>query len=522
MAVEGGGHRWWWLAVICLVAALAVPFFFVDVPPVEDYPNHLARIFLLAFGGEDPVLSRIYAPDWHLVPDLAVDVIGPPLMHFLPVHVAGRVILALSLLLPVAGTLAYSGAAFRRPNWWALGVGLVAYNAIFLLGFINFLLGVGLALLAAAFWIASRERHPWLAAGSGALATAIIFFAHIFAVLYFALLIGAHELARLWQRRGEAGSGGRLLRATAMIVAALAPAIILYALSPFSGAEGVLAFETPARKAYELFAPFLLYSKALTLLTAVVVLAVVVLLARQARTDVGSAIAFVVLIAAYLVAPRAIKGGNFVDTRLPVMAAFLLFAGFAPRLDGIRTKAIGLLLAVLFAVRIGSIAATWQEHGSDLADFRRVIAPVPPGARVLLVSANPEDDPAYAEREPESRRLPDLARADRHLAALLVIERRAFWPLLFADPAQQAIRVLPPYDRLAVKLGDPPDYRALLADPPAPADLAGAPYLAGWQRNFDYVLVIDAGAASDLAAFLPDRLALVRQADIAALFTVRR
>src|SRR5437016_360208 len=94
-AVSGGGDRLWWLAAAALVVVLAVPFFLVEVPPVEDYPNHLARIFLLAFGADDPVLSRMYAPEWHLVPNLAIDIVGPPLMHLLPVHVTGRVLLAL-------------------------------------------------------------------------------------------------------------------------------------------------------------------------------------------------------------------------------------------------------------------------------------------------------------------------------------------------------------------------------------------------------------------------------------------
>src|SRR5262249_16691171 len=45
----------------------------------------------------------------------------------------------------------------------------------------------------------------------------------------------------------------------------------------------------------------------------------------------------------------------------------------------------------------------------------------------------------YAER-PELA-LPGISRLDGPLSALMVIEQRAFWPLLFADPAQQPIEV---------------------------------------------------------------------------------
>ena len=55
---------------------LAIPFFLVDVPPVLDYPNHLARFFVLAHP-EDPVLSEMYAPNWRILPNLGIGLITP-------------------------------------------------------------------------------------------------------------------------------------------------------------------------------------------------------------------------------------------------------------------------------------------------------------------------------------------------------------------------------------------------------------------------------------------------------------
>jgi len=45
---SSGPSRSWLLTALALAIALAVPFFVVDVPPVLDYPNHLARYFVLA------------------------------------------------------------------------------------------------------------------------------------------------------------------------------------------------------------------------------------------------------------------------------------------------------------------------------------------------------------------------------------------------------------------------------------------------------------------------------------------
>ena len=84
------GRGAWWLVLALLLAALLAPLSIADVPPILDYPNHLARFVLLAAGPDDPVLGPVFTPSWTIIPNLAADVIGPPLLRLLPVHVAGR------------------------------------------------------------------------------------------------------------------------------------------------------------------------------------------------------------------------------------------------------------------------------------------------------------------------------------------------------------------------------------------------------------------------------------------------
>ncbi len=107
-------HGAWWAVLALLAAVLLAPLLIADVPPVLDYPNHLARFVLLAAGPDDPVLGRMFTPSWSIIPDLAIDVIGPPLLHVLPVHVAGRCLLGGILLLNLAGVLALHRALFGR------------------------------------------------------------------------------------------------------------------------------------------------------------------------------------------------------------------------------------------------------------------------------------------------------------------------------------------------------------------------------------------------------------------------
>jgi len=52
----------------------AVPLFSTVLPPLFDYPNHLARMHLLSEGG-----NQFYAAHWEPLPNLAQDLVVPPL-----------------------------------------------------------------------------------------------------------------------------------------------------------------------------------------------------------------------------------------------------------------------------------------------------------------------------------------------------------------------------------------------------------------------------------------------------------
>jgi hypothetical protein len=338
-------------------------------------------------------------------------------------------------------------------------------------------------------------------------------------VLFFALLVGAHELAGLWRLRADRSAVlRRILLRGACVVAALLPAMILYRFSTLADLPGDPLWSSPFRKAVDLLSPFMTYSKPIGLLTFVAVASAAVLLWRGAARDAGTVLALLVLAAVYAIAPTMIKGVAFIEVRPPLMMALLIFAGFRPVVPQTIGRALAVAVAALLLLRVGHVTEVWYDHRRDLTELRASIAPVEAGARVLVVSAAPAASPAYLVDEPAGRRIPDLYRVDAHVAALLLIERHAFWPLLFASPSQQPVIVLPPYDAIARPLGEPPDYRRLAGQGVAAPD---APYLAGWPKTFDYVLLINAGAVGDPASVEPDRLELLNRSDMAVLYRVR-
>ncbi len=71
-----------------LYALAAVPVIAGGLLPLVDYPNHLARMAVLAKLPHDPTLQAFYALAWRPIPDLAMDVLVPPLLRVMPLFLA--------------------------------------------------------------------------------------------------------------------------------------------------------------------------------------------------------------------------------------------------------------------------------------------------------------------------------------------------------------------------------------------------------------------------------------------------
>ncbi len=518
----------WWLAAaaLALVCLLLVPFAVTPIPPLLDYPDHVAEMFVIARAPFDPILARVYSIHWTVVANSGVELLMPPLLGWLPLWPTGKLFLAVALLLPMAGSAAYSRAVFGRWSAWPLAGGLVAYNILFLLGFMNFLIGIGLAFCFASGWVRCRGPRPVATLLATAVAAVILFFVHLFGLFLFALLIGAHELVALVgpPRRHWPGVAAGLRRLLPDGLVFLVPAWLLLG-STLAGTDSPTLRLPLKNKLGELAYPFLTYfqtpERILTL--AVLALMAALLLRRRAVVSAQAAIVLGLLLAIWPFVPHVFKATGYIDARFPIMMGFLLFAGFAP-VQLPRRFAVGLFaaMALVTALRVGAVAQVWAGHDQDLAELHRLLAHVEPGSQVLAVDVPDEQLYPYWLSHRRNWVTAAYIKTYYHDPALLIPERDAFWPRLFTGLGKQPVVVNPAFAGFTAPEGELPDYHELTRDVPSEAALADAPYLAEWQQKFDYVLVMAAGAAGDLAALRPDRLDLVEQTEFAALFRVRR
>lgn len=530
-----GGSPFFWTTFAVAACILCVPLFVTDVPPVADYPNHLARMYVLANGPSDPILSTMYAAQWDIIPDLGIDLTVPWMLRFLPLYVAGRMMLAAALLLPVIGTIAYSRALFGRGSLWPLGSFLVAYNFTFLFGFINLLLSYGIAFLSAAFLYKHARHSVVLHTIIGSACAVVLFFTHIAGLALFLMLVAGYTFADGVRPNAGLATLGRefLAKGVGFALIAAGPAI-LYAHTHLAGAVGPIVWEDGIAKLSFLASPFLNYYSLLDLATAAFVASIVILLLATRKATVSRPVLMIcaILFVAYPYVPFNFKTTSFVDVRITTALGFLVFCLFTPRdLPKPIVVCLGLVLASLFVFRTGLIAEVWYGHNQDLAALRQTIAPIEPGSRVLVVdvkgrgadSLRVSGDPDLQPGVLKSRYISTIGFPMYwHLAALVLIERRAFWPLLFADPSKQPLRVLEPYRELSNPAGMFPHIGLLRPDGLSKTDLKLYPYLADWRSHFDYVLVLNAGIVDGLDEFLTDRLSLSGQNDFTALFRVKK
>jgi len=348
------------IALLAICAALIVPLFVTTSPPLPDQPDHSTGFAMLA--------------------------------QLLPLAVAGKIHLALALLLPLLGTVALHDAIFDRKSWWPLASAIVVYNTALLAGFVNFAIGIGLAMLGAACWVRLRQR-PSQQVAVGALITAAIFFINAFGAGFCLLLIAGFELReiRLAPDRTPIAPRALKLALTVLPVTLLDLAALLASGRAIHAV--VLTQEWSWLSSVDLFheaigaaASFFTYDTGADLLILIAVAAALAALGLARKLVLAWPIAIAAgLMLVYPMMPGLLVDSGWIDIRLPVLAGFLLFAGITPRRLGRReTAVLGFAFAALILARLGVITLAWQGQNADLAEIAAGASPAAASAKVQL------------------------------------------------------------------------------------------------------------------------------------------
>jgi hypothetical protein len=187
----------WIVLFSIMVSSSALPFLLVKEPPLMDYPNHLARVFILNHL-HDPAFtfSNFYRADWKPYPYILWDALMVALQQMLPVEVAGKLLLMLTtMLLPVAVAW-FLWQANRTEIKLAFLACALSYYALFLWGFVAYHLSVGLCFLMVGTWLWYRREPSAMRAVLFAVLCFLTYFAHVMGFASAAFILVLYELTR--------------------------------------------------------------------------------------------------------------------------------------------------------------------------------------------------------------------------------------------------------------------------------------------------------------------------------------
>jgi hypothetical protein len=497
-----------WAAILLYVvvlALLAIPIASVVVPPLVDYPNHLARMHILATYANSPALQANYVVAWKLSPYLAMDVIIPQLAHVMSIYTAGRVFLYLCLLLFVTGTLAVYAVLDRRFSAWPAASALFAYSYVTSLGFVNYLFGVGIWLLAFAGWIVvSRRAISWRIV-AGTLLSLAVFFCHFFAFFGYMLCVGAYEFGIWLETSGRRPA--TLLSRGVVAFCPFIPALTLFAIASQGQQGGITWYGAPLDKVIAVFSPMLFQATPYSV-------GILILLYFPLRKGLLGNLHLVPVMRVPLLAvgiaaiamPHVLAGVWGVDFRLPVVWLFLLIASCSWSATSARASiAVSGFMLALLTVNVAMIVWAWQPIGRQFDEFRAALPAIPAGAAVIVFWDEAGMDPLMLHQP---------FAIYRHLGTLAVVERDAYVPFLFMNP-MMPVATAPGRRNIDASVGYPIGLGQLTEamDPvKSPAAFDGSDamgeidYLENWPAHFDYAVEFNFGARPALPPLL-DRVA---------------
>ncbi|WP_234051097.1 MULTISPECIES: hypothetical protein [unclassified Xanthobacter] len=493
------------LFVVCLAIA-AIPILTHPIPPLSDYVNHLARMHIIAALPLDKDLARFYFLDWSILPNLMMDMVVPIIDRFTNIYLAGEIYTLMCFALITGGTLTLHRALFGSWSAIPLLAFPLLYNAIFLVGVMNYYFGIGLALFALAFWSLLRDR-PWPARYAVSTAFVVaLFFCHLFAAGVYGIGILSFELGRLFTRRNTP-----LVPRLVDFVASGLPFLVMVPMliaSPTWGLSTQNIWEPQGKLQGVEFVINVYYDIVAFVLTGVVVLAAAwAIQHRLLRTSPLLVPLLVVSGAVYLAMPRVVFASYLADQRLPIAIAFMVLATIQVDLrHRLAQRGFMVVLIMLLAVRVGEVQMVWNRLTQWTTNFDKSISLIHPGSRVLVAYAD-----AQGGNDPR-----DLGLV--HAACLAIIERSSLVTTAFAVKGKQILRVHTPYrDHVDTEDGTPPLVeQLLLTEEESTPD--GPRYWDLWPQHFDYVYLLftERGAPNPD----PDRLKMVYEGERFQLYQV--
>jgi hypothetical protein len=473
------------LLTILSIALLLLPIVTNAVPPLGDYLLHLARVHIFYNLLHNTGFQQSFTYRLAIVPNLAIDAVVLGLMQVgIGIETAGKIFLAMVIIAMAAGTILLHYANFRRASFWPLLALPFFYHDMFCEGMVNYYFGLGIALIAAAFWEINKTRRPLRSIILLAVCSLALFFIHLLTLLMLFGLIASSELSEL------------AVRGPVPLVPCRRPAWRLVAVIAVCGAPLLLLLvaplttqnDPPSLSAFtEQFTLHALKSRLVILrdfswayndtldhasLLVLVAVGVIAVVTRRLRLDRRRILPIVGLFCVFMIVPDFWFGTYYIPQRLPIVLLMLALASSdVVTSRGAERLVLAMVVAALNLIRGGMVEIAWQEANAGFKPLLEALETLPRGARVYAALA-------YREQGVEARS------SMQSLPGIAVIRRDHYFAGVYALPAQNLVYRLPPYDKAPIVLLNHVGESSKWMQP-------GDPYSAPRLAFYDYALIIN-------------------------------
>jgi hypothetical protein len=425
-------------AFIIVLILSCYPLFTNKFLSINDLLNHLARAWILLHLKDTPAFRQEYAPNWRMLPNLALDIYANILGRVLPLPLVGKSFVALTFALIMSGSTAVHQAIYRKWSIWPLATAIFLYNKVLMAGEVNFLFAVGLYLHVTALWIRLRGRSwPWRA-GLVSVGAIVIFFAHLFAVGLLAITLGGYEIGHGLQQRRPLLEIGRNLLVVALPF--LVPVFIALFWTPHSATSFVVVYRGIGIRLIA-FATPLLYHPLIEAGGFAVLPGVLAWLASRGavRLDPGMAIALLLLFLVQLAMPNQLFTGKGADYRIPIPWDILAIS--AVDIIAETRRVAQLVIAAVVALLIGRLTILdlrWSSDNRLYASIAQALQKLPHGVTAAL------GFPPWAF---SAITRPGIAAF--YLPTWEIARHGGFTQMVYTIPTQDPLIMRPQYARLA-------------------------------------------------------------------------
>ncbi|MEO6022697.1 MAG: hypothetical protein ABIP64_06210 [Burkholderiales bacterium] len=395
-----------------------------------DAPAHEARIAILQeiIAGHG---SKYYYLDTFFLPNIAFDVVGLGLTYIVTPETAGRIFFASTLLLTPFGLLILNRVVTGKWSVVPFLSVLVLFNLVTILGFFSYSFGLALLPWALACRLKLEDGPVFLRSSLGAVLAVVLLFCHVFAFGIYAVMSTSFALTSLAKRK--AGLSRTLGWALETV-----PAGVLYlCMSTGEGSQASYSHPLLRSKLIGIAKAFTSGSLAadVSFLVGGASVLIILVFCFRARVVQSFRPGLIILVALYFLLPANLASGSYVDARMPIAIALLLFAGLdcEPKRSW-ATEGLIISAGGAFVAKQTAIALLWTSFSSEVGGIVRTLESLPANSIVMQTECSPDANsiPAmYRSRQP----------AMQHIVALSALHDLRFVPSVYAISGQQPIGV---------------------------------------------------------------------------------